>query len=730
VLSFRAVNPTPQICCLSPTSAVAAGPAFALTVFGHNFDPDASVNWNGSKRTTTFVNSTELRAAIPSSDIASPGANSVSVSSSDGATSARSFQVAVLPQGAPIITTLNPAIIPAGTGAFTLQVNGSNFVPASVVQYHGQDRNTTFVSDSMLTASILANDVRAGSTFNITVVNPPASGPNQDATVGVTGNAAVVVVTNPIPAILSLNPTTATPGSPSVSLSADGIGFVTDVSQVRWNGQPRATTIADTTRLSAQAIASDVTDPGISIVTVSNSGPGGGMSNAMTFTTIGTPVAARTLYYPRLLSKTGFDNNTGIAITNTGQNIANLTLRALSTGGTDITAPNIANPVSISLSAREQLAKVDSEIFGAGLHDTNKAGWMKVESTQGDIAGFFLAFNDSVSVLDGAEVSSATLTSLVFPEVENPGFTQIHLVNPNTAATTVMFELYKSDGTLRTPAVSRTISSNGVFAEQLADLFPDITPDASDSLRASSTRGVVALEYLGKATDYAHVLKGQDAATGATTLFSPQFVIGGPWRSSLSVLNLDSSAGNVTLEFIGDNGTVLGSAKTVAVAAKGKIYISDQKFFFDSAGVETTGYVRITSTVRLAGAVVFGDSERATFSAALPLVSTLLSSFTFGHIASNDDYFTGIATLNPSGVDVTVTIEVFSRNGDLVQSKTETLPALRRTSRVLTQIFPDLTGQDINSGYIKITANSGLASFAVFGTQSLSALAAIPPQVP
>src|SRR6185503_6371153 len=150
----------------------------------------------------------------------------------------------------------------------------------------------------------------------------------------------------------------------------------------------------------------------------------------------------------------------------------------------------------------------------------------------------------------------------------------------------------------------------------------------------------------------------------------------------------------------------------LAVAAKGKIYISDQKFFFDSAGVETTGYVRITSNVRLAGAVVFGDSERATFSAALPLVSTLLSSFIFGHVASNDDYFTGIATLNPSTADVTVTIEVFSRNGDLVQSKTETLPALRRTSRVLTQIFPDLTGQDINSGYIKITASNGLASFA------------------
>ena len=47
----------------------------------------------------------------------------------------------------------------------------------------------------------------------------------------------------------------------------------------------------------------------------------------------------------------------------------------------------------------------------------------------------------------------------------------------------------------------------------------------------------------------------------------------------------------------------------------------------------------------------------------------------------------------------------------------------------LSQYFPDLEGQDIASGYIRVTADKGVASFALFGTRTLSVLSAIPPQV-
>ncbi len=43
--------------------------------------------------------------------------------------------------------------------------------------------------------------------------------------------------------------------------------------------------------------------------------------------------------------------------------------------------------------------------------------------------------------------------------------------------------------------------------------------------------------------------------------------------------------------------------------------------------------------------------------------------------------------------------------------------------------FPDLIGQDISSGYVRLTADKGVASFALFGPNNLSVLSAVPPQV-
>ena len=63
-----------------------------------------------------------------------------------------------------------------------------------------------------------------------------------------------------------------------------------------------------------------------------------------------------------------------------------------------------------------------------------------------------------------------------------------------------------------------------------------------------------------------------------------------------------------------------------------------------------------------------------------------------------------------------------------MRTKQETIPAKRRTSQLLTQYFADLTGQNIDSGYIKVTVDRPVAGFALFGTSSGSVLSAVPAQ--
>jgi hypothetical protein len=332
--------------------------------------------------------------------------------------------------------------------------------------------------------------------------------------------------------------------------------------------------------------------------------------------------------------------------------------------------------------------------------------------------------------MDGANVSSTTLTSFVFPEIEDRGFTQFHVANPDSVAADVRFELFQSDGKPRSEGVLRKVNPNGTVAESFSDLFPGVTPDAYDYIRATSTRGVVPFEYLGKTDQYVEGLNGQDANTGATTLYSPQYVVGGGYQTMLSLVNLESLPRMVTLELIADDGALLGSQKVVPIPARGKVRISDQKAFLDSGNSLVQGYVRITSNgPKLSGSVVFGDPERKKFSSSLPLVSNLLSSVVFDQIASNNTFFTGVAILNPNESEVTATIDVFDRNGKLVRTKTEPIGAKRRVSKLITQYLKDLAGKNISSGYIKVTVDKGVASFALFGTLDLSVLSAILPQV-
>ena len=72
-------NPLPTISNLSPNTTAAGGPDFTLTVTGTGFVANSVVRWNGSDRVTTYVNDTQLTAAIPAADITVVGTATVTV---------------------------------------------------------------------------------------------------------------------------------------------------------------------------------------------------------------------------------------------------------------------------------------------------------------------------------------------------------------------------------------------------------------------------------------------------------------------------------------------------------------------------------------------------------------------------------------------------------------------------------------------------------------------------
>jgi uncharacterized protein (TIGR03437 family) len=177
----------------------------------------------------------------------------------------------------PQITSITPNSASQGSGSVMLTVNGSNFVTASVVRWNGQDRTTTYMSSSQLTASIPATDIAVAGNVSVTVFSPAPGGG--------TSNAVNFTVTppNPVPQITSISPNQALEGSAGFTLTVNGTGFVS-TSLVRFDGQDRPTTFVSAQQLTAQIPATDVAVAGAANVTVFSPTPGGGVSNPAAFT--------------------------------------------------------------------------------------------------------------------------------------------------------------------------------------------------------------------------------------------------------------------------------------------------------------------------------------------------------------------------------------------------------------------------------------------------------------
>lgn len=272
---FQPVNPSPTETSLSPGSAIVGGPGFQLTVGGTNFVPGAVVNWSGSPRSTTFVSSTVLKAQILASDIVTAGTFTIRVTNpppGGGNSNGMTFSVN---NPVPGIGSLSPNKGLAGGAAFTLTVNGSNFISNSKVYWNSDKLNTTFVSSAVVQANVPSGEIKAAGTASVAVVTP---GPG-----GGTSNSKTFNIYNPVPALTSSSPSSIKAGSAAFTLNVYGSNFVT-TSQVLWNGAARTTIYVGPGKLEAKILKSDVAKAGTANVTVTNPAPGGGTSNALAFT--------------------------------------------------------------------------------------------------------------------------------------------------------------------------------------------------------------------------------------------------------------------------------------------------------------------------------------------------------------------------------------------------------------------------------------------------------------
>jgi hypothetical protein len=124
-----------------------------------------------------------------------------------------------------------------------LTVNGANFTTASVVNWNGSPRVTTFVSSTQLSAAIQSADVAAVGTAQVSVFTPAPGG-------GTSGSLAFSIVPGPV---LTVSTTRASPGASVTVTLTGGLGGTWD-----WIGFA-ATSAPNTSYIAYTYVGSGVT---------------------------------------------------------------------------------------------------------------------------------------------------------------------------------------------------------------------------------------------------------------------------------------------------------------------------------------------------------------------------------------------------------------------------------------------------------------------------------------
>ena len=276
-------NPIPVISSVTPTTYT-ANAVFEMTVNGTGFTPTSIVNLGTLGLSTTFIAPTQL-VAVGQPTLAQVGTVPVTVvNPNPGGSTSAPFNVQVVGPNSNITVTISPKTATLGAGnvqqfqvtvtgsidlSVTWSVNGVSYGNSSVgtVDYQGNytaPNNIVGLGSVTVTATSNANPAKSDS--------------------------AVVTLTNPVPTLTSITPSTLGLGSFQITLN--GTGFVS-TSTATFGGQPLQVTYATSTMLSAIGNALN-TQVGSVAVKVTNPAPGGGISNSLnvTVTTSGTPEAS------------------------------------------------------------------------------------------------------------------------------------------------------------------------------------------------------------------------------------------------------------------------------------------------------------------------------------------------------------------------------------------------------------------------------------------------------
>jgi hypothetical protein len=222
--------------------------------------------------------------------------------------------------------------------------------------------------------------------------------------------------------------------------------------------------------------------------------------------------------------------------------------------------------------------------------------------------------------------------------------------------------------------------------------------------RVQSTEALAAIESVDSPEELS-INAAEPVSAAQTSLVFPDAVVGGPYSSALTVVNLSGAPQNVSIAF---GGTTLSSA----VGANGTVRIPL------TSPVSVAGAVRVTAQAAILGVVDIDNGLDPVTVGARPSATDFL----FPHIANADGLFSGLAIV-AANAPATVTIEIYTSSGGPPKSTTLTLSTNEYRARLLSELVSGVATQ--SGGYIHIRSDQPIWAWEIFGSNRI--LGSIPP---
>jgi hypothetical protein len=559
----------------------------------------------------------------------------------------------------PGVTTISPLSVASGS-AFTLTVNGANFIPGSYVQWNGNGRPTQFVSSSQLTAAIPASDIPAVGNAAVTVFNPDPGGG--------TSAAFSISSVNPVPTLSSINPATAFAGGQPFILTASGSGFVQG-SMVQWNGSQLDTTFVSPTQLTASIPAMDLASIGTAQITVANPLPGGGTSGAVAINIV-NPIPLISSLAPAA----------AVAGSDTFSLIVN--------GSNFVPASQIRWNLNIRATNFVSSTQLTAIISAADIAAVGNVPVSVVNPPPGGGPSNSLPF----SIVNPAPVISSITPSIV--TAGGPAFV-LTVAGSNFMPGSVV----RWNGSNRPTLVS---------ASQLTAAIP-----ASDIVNVGTVQITVFSPAPGGglSNPLAFNVVPTTGGSYAYVYYFPQLAVGGGWQTTLTYINYSSQPVQCQTSFLTDSGDPLlipfgsapSSGRSDALSAGGSIH---QESTTDPGSALVGGWAKTQCTGAIMANLVYRLYQQGIALAEAAVSAVPVPSTKFVTFASNT---TGVAFANPSQQSAIVTFNALDTTGAKIGTGTLTLPPGTHGAAFAGQ----LTGVQNFTGSIQILATVPIVSLSL-----------------